>query len=590
MSTAVNPPAASDAAPDHQTATIGGYRALGVEAGTHCVVWSNFTDSIQSLPPRAMDQNTLRMVVGPSWAIARHPRFNQQGELTGANWSKIADEIARDCVEKGVYRSDAVRGPGVYVAPDDPDVLIINSATLRRTDGKAIERSGEHGFVYPAHSDIGLNAAHEPADAEAIAEFEEVLATWRWARQTDARLLLGWAVTSLIPGALDRRPYALLTGPRGTAKSTMLDMLRCILGKTVKYYDGKSTAAGVRQDLAGTARGIMMDEAEAGEASNEARRIGAFVDMLRSAYSDGTDGLARGTPGQGALMFKLNFTALIAQINPPPMNDADRSRCVVLELDRLPSGALPPDFVLDEDAQREFGKAFRARALAAWPVLRGSMPVFKTALVGLGRSGRFGDTLGTLLAAYWALMHDAVATEAEALELINSTALEDHAESEVVVDETDALDRLLDGLLRIEATGKTLSVRQAIVQALLKPDPTAAIDLPEECRRMLVLHGIGVDLRQQMINVVSNPAHPQLRRLYAGSRYEIGGWSTMLGRIPGAQRNKSVRLDGAVRKCVRIPLTKDIRREAGLHLSDASQGQEGAQVDTFDDEPTAAHG
>lgn len=531
---------------------VGGYLALGYTEDA-IVVMSLRTSTIRHWTPTALERKSnLISICGSDWIWQNYRGEKKNGDVF-PDYDRLVANIITDAQEAGIYKEGKVKAAGVYTAPDNDDVLIVNSSTLWATDGREMSRAGDN-ITYKAHLDIDLDQEAEPATREEINFIVDTINQWNWALSGDPSLYLGWLTTAVVPGALEQRPYIILTGQRGGGKTSLQKLGYDLLGKTTEWFPGRSTVAGIRQNLHGAARSFIVDEAEAGEGDNTSKIIG----LLRDAYSD-EEGTARGTVDQKGLRFSLQNTACLSAIQPPSMLPADVSRSVTLEILPQKPGVKAPEMVRNRGKARALGPKFKALVLQRWPVMRQSKLVIAGALSERRYENRTCDTLGTLLAGAWAIQHDSVITTDEAETLLATIDLATHTESESAHDEIDALNRLLSGSIRVD--NQELSISEAVVRAL--------IDSKSLSGKALERHGIKVSPRpydSPTLSVVASAEHPGLIKIFSGSRYE-GGWSRLLGRIDGAVKGKAARVDGRVAKVVTIPMPEDLQQEANGRLN-----------------------
>lgn len=522
----------------------GGYEALGY-IGTTNYVWSNATQSVEAVTPGRLKKPDLMALCGPAWIHAIYDTVDDEKGTRRTNYDKAAEDLVEACQEKGLYSPGRVRGAGVWA---DGNSLVVNSRELWRTDGEAISRTGgEH--VYAAVRDLGLAASTEQASNEEVAALSDALSTWSWDRQTDKWLLMGWMASSVVTGALERRPHVILTGRRGSGKTTLQHLIADVLGNCALQADGASTAAGIRQAIGTSAIAVMIDEAEGEGAGNRTQQI---VEMLRSAYSDEA-GVLRGTADQNGRTYTLKMSGLLSQIQPPNLNPADKTRIVTIDLHALDQDkAMCPHYLVSaRDKARDLGPRFRALVLARYGVYQSSLPVVRAALMQAGDSARAADTLGTLLAWSYAIKSENAMSPAVAQEIVKRMDLTTHREAQQASDESDALERLLDGV------HEGATVAGLVVQSL-------------KDGRSNYLERLGLrvmnDKGGTYLAVATSADHPGIRGLFKGSRWEHGGWGAILGRYPKAMRKK-VQIDSRVRDAVLVPVPQDLLVAAGRHVA-----------------------
>src|SRR5262249_61767093 len=140
----------------------------------------------------------------------------------------------------------------------------------------------------------------------------------------------------VIGGALDVRPGTWVTGNRGSGKTTLLDS--CIGGLfgagASMLQSTNTTAAGCWQMLGYDCVPVQLDEAEP---SLDNRKLTQLIEMMRTSYSGGD--VQRGSSEGVAHQYPVRSSFQFGSINVMPLRAQDRSRCAVIELQKLPKGA-----------------------------------------------------------------------------------------------------------------------------------------------------------------------------------------------------------------------------------------------------------
>ena len=149
------------------------------------------------------------------------------------------------------------------------------------------------------------------------------------------------------------------------------------------------------------------------------------------------------------------------------------------------------------------------------------------------------DTVGTLLASYWAFVSETPATEDDAKYLVNMLGIEERIAVHQVSDELQCLEALTSRVLPFKVVDgaalvtRHLSIAQAI--EMVCKDPTGQPELVMRLAQM----GLRVALAKGKwsLYVVNSPMHQELRKLFAGTKWATGGWSLVLRRLPGGEES-----------------------------------------------------
>jgi energy-coupling factor transporter ATP-binding protein EcfA2 len=372
-------------------------------------------------------------------------------------------------------------------------------------------------------------------------EVERVLKTFRsyhWQVPGAGELVLGWIGVCFVSTALRRRPHVLVTGPHGSGKSTLLEQVSMLLGPQGAPVTGSPTLMGLQQLVQHhPSRGIVIDEFESD--GRNARRKGVF-EAARASYSlqEGDAGVVRGSTTGEAKTYRLSSPFLAGAISPGSMEPADVSRWVSLELGRLAerAGVYGPPPTRDEF--QRLGPGLARLFVARWPVLSGSLPLFRQAVCDVGGDARQADTYGHLLACYWTFVSGNAATALTAAQLVEELRIGARFRTHAVHDEEECLSALFTRLRTFDGVDGG-SVKLSIGEAC-----KLVVDgLPGKKAVMARLGQLGMRLRvaratgRWHLMVANSPSHAELRRLFSGTKWSQGGWGIVLRRLPGGHES-----------------------------------------------------
>jgi energy-coupling factor transporter ATP-binding protein EcfA2 len=475
----------------------------------------------------------LKAMLGADWCSGNFDEYNEKKEELVFNFKKLATHIIATCQTKGPYTTNRERRAGIWKMDDGQ--LIVNSKTLWRPDGCSLKHGIIENHVYPVSRDIGFSLTTEPASK---VDIERVLTSFRslqWITPFSGEMLLGWVGISILAAAVKRRPHVLLTGPAGCGKSTMLEQVRWLLGDMMASCTGGQTLMGLNQLVQEQpSRAIGIDEFEADPRNDKCRQT---LEAARSSYSlqEGDEGIVRGTPGGNAKCYRLASPFIAAGISPGKMEPADRSRWVVLESRKLEAGGRGLEKLMTEDEASALGKRLCRLFVDRWNVFQETAKTVRHVIVTSGGDGRISDTVGTLLAAYWAFISDRPANIADASKLVTEVGLDERIAVSEANDEKECLEALMTRVLpfRIQSGIYVLNRNLAVGEAvqLVASDPTGQLDITNR----LAQFGMRVAFTKGkwFMYVVNSPMHTELRKLFAGTKWAQGGWGMLLRRLPG---------------------------------------------------------
>ncbi|MCB1492758.1 MAG: hypothetical protein KDJ77_13350 [Rhodobiaceae bacterium] len=266
--------------------------------------------------------------------------------------------------------------------------------------------SAHDGFLYTRQPAIQAPWQEPvPVEQSPVHALLRGLRTWTWERPAlDPLIYIGWLATGYMGGAGKVRPIIFCAGGFGVGKTTLRNVALAIYGSSVLETD-ETTEAFIRQSLQQDCIPVVIDENESRAGDNRSTRI---VELARISYSGGKSGRGGqdGTPQSTQLRSAMSFFA----INPPPMNDQDRSRMAPLNLRKLSDAHdIEGDLVLSE----EHGRMMLRQIMDGWSRFAGELlPEWRRILHLAGLTARAQDTYGTLLAAAQLVLGDQAMEEA----------------------------------------------------------------------------------------------------------------------------------------------------------------------------------
>lgn len=524
--------------------------------------------------------NLLAMVGQYSdWLYRAFPRkkMKEDGSWETIGWKAedytqlIMDEAAR----RGVWDPEHfAHGRGCW-RDGDGDVLLFAGdriQTIRRerpspegTLQKFIIDSVKPGprgrHVFPAAPELpGLPADMNLKQArDLVAELMVLLKSWNWKRpDLDPHLLLGWIVCANLSGALPWRPAAWITGGKGTGKSTLQLLIKCLGGDW--FVDvADATGAGVWQALQRDARAVAIDEAEPGADETSRKRMNDVIQLARIAASGGT--LRRGGDRHKGIEFEARSCFLFSSILVPPLTPQDRSRLAIFELNELAHDA--PDIVIDEKKWAQIGAAIRLLAIVEWDRYGDTLRAFRGMLARAGHNARGCDQFGALLAGHDLAVCDRV-PDSDSLagwaEMVQQSVMVETSEAQP--DEVECLFRLLSSSVSRYRGGDQLTVTELISAAVNEREPEFVENNQVALGRIGLAIRLGPEGMGQCLFVSNN--HEGLVAIYAGSRWASGVWVQSLRRLKGAVASAAgVRIGGLPpQRCTLIPIDQVLERKA----------------------------
>jgi hypothetical protein len=432
----------------------------------------------------------------------------------------------------------------------------------RVLNGGRIYSWGEiDGRVYPAGASmLGPHPDPQPDGLAGPAQqLLDMLHTWNWRHAEIApRLMLGWICAAMLGGALKWRPAVWPTGDRGTGKSSLIELVKLVIGPNAAISTTNTTAAGIRQVVMSKSVPVLLDEMEAQDDGGDA--IQRVIELLRQASSGGT-GLRGGSDHKGTV-FQIRSAMLAASIIVPPLRSQDRSRIAVLELCPLKEGAMAP--AMAPAAMHMLGQRLLRRMVDAWPRLVDRLETWRAELgAHAGMDARGQDQYGTLLACADIALHDSDPDPDSLEEIVGRRGQPGGLVpmlGDLTADDVQDWRRCLDHLLTAPADawrgGDRITIGAMVARAAGRVMGSDA----DQAQQALASFGVRVVVEHRAEWLAVANQHNGMSRVFdktiwAGRSGATGGWRQTLLRAPGAiPRPASLRFDGPQSRVVLVPL------------------------------------
>lgn len=538
-------------------------KPLGMAPGDGpTAVFLSASGTIAKLSGQALGHGNLEALFAPRNAFLWQtwPRVSKDGVVNGVRAELARADLLAAAGTRGIWDEiERVRGAGAWRGEDGSLVLHLGDRVLL---AGGVRPWGEiDGYVYPAAAAM-LGPAQETQPASPAGPGAELLAllrTWRWRHADIAPMLvLGWIAGAMVGGALHWRPAVWPTGDRGTGKSSLLDMIKHVLGPNAVVSTNNTTAAGLRQATGHKSVPLLLDELEAADDGGEA--VHRVIELLRQASSGGI-GLRGGADHKGTT-FQIRSPMLPTSINVPPLRSQDRSRIAVLELLPLQAEDVAPD--LAAARLQRLGQQLLRRMADGWPLLAERLETWRAELAAhAGLDARGQDQYGTLLACADLALHDAAPDPDSMSEIVGERGLAGglvqmlgDLASDDVPDWRRCLDHLLTSMGEVYRGGEKKTLGALVAEAAGR---AVGAD-QDQSQRAIGGYGLRVVIEQGLWWLAVANQHRQLGAIYDRSIWQgrsgtSGGWRQVLLRVPGAvPRAASLRFDGLQSRVVLVPL------------------------------------
>lgn len=350
--------------------------------------------------------------------------------------------FVRKCREAGLWNSKRQeRGLGVW--PGEAGGVVLHRGAEIWTwpaSGKMVKTTVVEALRNPKGPLYRLRpTAPAPARPAAAAEgqwLRQHLDHWRFEALgeeglTGADIVAGWTMAALLGAVAPFRAHLMVDALAGSGKTTLMHFVAAVMAAHEVEVIDAFTPAGLKNDLAGQARPVLIDEAESSPGGQHGPGpVETALKLLRS-MSTGMGGTRKqGDIGGGTVTQTAVGAVMMAAISPPRLGAADASRIVELRLLPLsagvgssPGGGQPPG-PLATDAALEAARlkaeglapALLGRALSGAARYRSDVGEVKAALGRLRESPRTADLIAMLAAGRRLLLFDEALTPAAAEE------------------------------------------------------------------------------------------------------------------------------------------------------------------------------
>lgn len=490
-----------------------------------------------------------------AWLVQVAPAYDRNGQPTGEFSAKGAGaKVQALCRRAGLFDPmTPQRSGGTFLGADGARAggLLVHFGDRVEVwqGGRAVaeEKAGfaDGGAVYVSAPRRAHKAEARPFTGAEAVRLVDSLKLWNWRDVAQADLMAGLIAAGFYGAAAHWRTHGAVAAPAGSGKTELAKFIGTAMGPNGEYSND-FTEAFIRQKLNGQASVLILDEMEAETHGGTSPASRALALVRRLSGDEGLRG-GRGSSGGQAKSFLLSGSALVFGVTIPPMEAADRSRFITFSL--LKSTGTQAE--LDKAKLWVAGAAdgMRLRMLTLWPRFRPTFDVFAAALdADRGMQGRSANVFGIALAGRWLLEHDDPPTLDQAAAWVErmGEALTRHQHDSESTDVDSCIGKLLTSSVRAFRDGVELTVGELVAKAI------HAVTGAAEGGRMvgpvnerllarhasalaLRRHGLRLELDQGRLCLAVANDHEALRRVFAGSRWQAGGWRESLMNWPTAR-------------------------------------------------------
>jgi hypothetical protein len=396
----------------------------------------------------------------------------EAGQSFLAYWRDGEDKFQRELATVWFVRScrkvgkwdvrRAQRGLGVWPGEAGAVMLHRGCEVWELKDSKVakltvaeILRARASGPIYRLYPPAPQPEVKKPATAADGLWVQTMLDRWSFEPLGDegltgADLVMGYVGSSLLGAVSPFRAHLLVYALAGSGKTTLMEFVHALLSAVAGDLINNFTEAGLRGDLAGHARPVVIDEAEASGGPQGSGAIEPALQLLTmmatGAGAVRKQGDASGGGGAGVTQTAVG-AVILGGINPPPLPPALATRMAEIRL--LPLGsrlATRAELEAAEAKAKALSPGLLGRALRLAGRFRDDHAAIGAAMLRAGHPPRTADLVATLAAGRRLVRFDQALDEAGADAEVRmwSALLDKRAETEAVSNPgADALAHLM---------------------------------------------------------------------------------------------------------------------------------------------------
>lgn len=348
-----------------------------------------------------------------AWQDPKDGRFKREEAAAWFNTS---------CRNAGFYDTERIkRRIGVWLGENDEVILhrgsevwTFKGAKYKTSSIVEMIRNAGDGPLYEVQP--STPAPTKPPKAADRAWLRADLNLWQFepigrAGLTGADIVIGFIGAGMLGAVAPFRGHVLISAQAGSGKTTLLEFVQRAMGAIAPSVTNDFSPAGLKNELGGRARPILLDEAEASTGAEGLGSIETALEYFRR-MSTGSGGMRKqGDVGGKTTTHYIIGSAMMAAITPPKLQPADASRFLEIRLapllgDRAPEGSAGGDVQAALERAKKAAPALLGLALRNADRYRADFKLLKGLLVELHQSPRAADLVASFAAGRRMMLHD----------------------------------------------------------------------------------------------------------------------------------------------------------------------------------------
>jgi putative DNA primase/helicase len=484
------------------------------------------------------------------------------GTKTRVDWSEARSDLMNQCRSKGIFYVDNIRGPGIW---RDRDRTVLHLGNRLLVDGELKDiHAIDSRFIYEL-SKADPTPHKDPLTAKECQPIVDVLLLLNTERMEQKFFLGGWIVAAHLCGILSWRPHLVVTGQKGSGKSTIVnEFMKPLLADRFFGLAGGTTEAGIRQKMGSCSKPIVYDEFES-DSFEEQAIIKRVLGLIRQASTD-SGYVIKGSATGNAVEYTARFCALVSAIFPIIESSQDKSRFTQIDIKPVTDNRDEQWKALQKSLKildNTYCQRFFSRIFNQIPLFLENLSVFEKVLAKK-HSMRFAQQYGPLLAGWWLLTSDTPVSDWDALTLVDEIKPEQELGTSGASDEETCLDAIMDRKVFCDRDQEEMTIGEIIKRVLRKEiEPerdeklnnivTGQKDVWPLYNKTLELYGLYMDPDERTLFVSS--VNVELAKLMFRTRWP-SNWNAALRRLPqyNNAENLTHRFGVQVKKGIKLRL------------------------------------
>ena len=379
-------------------------------------------------------------------------------EFKAGVFSFCAEWAINQCRKKGIYNPEKIRGRGAWI--DDSRIVIHTGDELIVDGERKTIATFNSQYIYPRSQHIFFSTENPLSNQDAH-QLLEVCQSLFWERTQYALYLAGWCAIAPFCGALDWRPHIWITSKAGSGKSWVQEnVIRPMIAGFGCVVQGRTTEAGIRQELGSDSLPVLFDEAES-ENERGTAVIENILTLMRQASSEGGGKIFKGSASGKSQSFMVRSSFALSSIHVPIQHLSDQTRIAILSLIQDNTPEAQEHFKQLKERvhvliNKDYAHRMQARVAANLHVLKHNAGIFADAIAQKISSKRLGDQYGILIAGAYILTSTKKITPEAAAEWVDKHDWSDQEEIKEESDEHKIFRNVMNHILTVETKNRPM--------------------------------------------------------------------------------------------------------------------------------------